>query len=237
MQTECDLSVVLPSYLEEENLRLLLPRLVQTLESLGVRWEVLVVDSASPMDNTADVCGQNRSRYVPRQGGNTFGAAVRTGIRLSCGRRVVFMDADGSHPPEFIRDLWAHRDEAEVIIASRYTAGGVTENSVSLVLMSRILNLSYSWILGLRCKDVSTSFKLYPGSALRSLELKCDHFDIIEEILYRLVHDNPPATLKEIPSAFKKRMFGETKRNLLLFVLSYVYTIVRLRLMVVGRRR
>jgi dolichol-phosphate mannosyltransferase len=232
---DIDLSVVLPAYLEEENLRLLLPRLTRTVELLGIRWEVVVVETMQPMDKTADVCIENGCTCIARKGGNSFGDAVRTGIRNSRGERVLFMDADGSHPPEFIEELWRHRGNADVIIASRYTPGGVTENSWSLVLMSRALNLSYSWLLGLNCCDVSNSFKLYPGDSLRALRLECSNFDIVEEILCRLVHGKPPATVKEIPATFKNRMFGDTKRNLVVFVASYLYTILRLRRMLPRR--
>ena len=231
MTEQIELTVVLPAYLEEENLRLLLPRLRATLDALALPWEVIVVDTMLPMDKTVDVCRANRCDYAPRVGGNNFGDAVRTGIKQSRGRWVLFMDADGSHPPEFIADLWRGREEATVVIASRYTAGGTTENSMALIWMSRLLNVTYSLILGLRCRDVSNSFKLYPGSALRRLTLICDHFDIVEEILYKLVKGKDRLSIKEIPFAFKKRMFGETKRNLMLFVLSYLFTIVRLRSM------
>ena len=231
MRDGIELSVVLPAYLEEENLRLLLPRLASTLETLGVHSEVIVVDTVAPLDRTRDVCLAHGCTYLPRTPGNEFGDAVRSGIAASRGRRVLFMDADGSHPPEFIADLWRSREQADVVVASRYTAGGVTENSLPLVLMSRVLNVSYAWVLGLPCRDVSNSFKLYPGAALRRLRLVCHHFDIVEEILYKLVRGPTRARIHEIPFAFKKRMFGDTKRNLLLFIASYAYTIVRLRRM------
>jgi dolichol-phosphate mannosyltransferase len=231
MSDQPDLTVVLPAYLEEENLRLLLPRLTATLATLNTTWEVLVVDTIEPMDKTRDVCLANGCTYLARAPGNEFGDAVRCGIAASRGRRVAFMDADGSHPPEFLTDLWRHRDEADVVVASRYTAGGVTENSAALVVMSRILNTSYALVLGLPCKDVSNSFKIYPGDALRRLRLVCRHFDIVEEILYKLVRGPARSRVVEIPFAFKKRMFGDTKRNLLIFIASYVVTIVRLRCM------
>lgn len=226
-----ELSIVLPAYLEEENLRLLLPRITSTLATLGVGWEVIVVDTIEPLDRTREVCLANGCGYLSRGPGNDFGDAVRSGIAASRGRRVILMDADGSHPPEFIADLWRHRDEADVIVASRYTAGGFTENSAALVAMSRVLNLSYALVLGLSCSDVSNSFKLYPGDALRRLRLVCRHFDIVEEILYKLVRGPARARVLEIPFAFKKRMFGDTKRNLAAFIMSYLYTIVRLRCM------
>lgn len=232
MSIEPALSVVLPAYMEEENLRVLLPRVVATLDALGIAWEVIVVDTNPPIDQTAAVCHANGCQCVPRAGGNDFGDAVRTGILQSRGERVILMDADGSHPPEFICNLWACRKDADIVIASRYTSGGVTENGWALKLMSRALNVSYSWFLGLKYADVSNSFKMYPGPLLRGLHLSCQHFDIVEEILFKLVHGHKSLRVKEVPFAFKKRMFGDTKRNLLLFVLSYAYTIVRLRFII-----
>jgi len=59
----------------------------------------------------------------------------------------------------------AGRDsEYDVVIASRYIDGGVTENDKSLIWMSRLLNVSYAIILGLKCKDVSTASSVPRGS-------------------------------------------------------------------------
>lgn len=225
----CDLTVVLPSYLEEENLRLLLPRIKEHCQNLTANFEILVVDTMTPMDGTSEVCKNIGVKYLNRQGGNTYGDAVRTGISNSRGEKVIFMDADGSHPPSVLGELYESKNEADIVIASRYIEGGFTENSRILVLMSLIVNMGYRLVLGLKCKDVSNSFKLYPGSALRSLNLKCQNFDIVEEILFKMVRSNPNFKIKEIPFSFKKRMFGETKRNLFSFIFTYVITLFKLR--------
>ncbi|MCM2351365.1 MAG: glycosyltransferase [Bacteriovoracaceae bacterium] len=225
----CDLTVVLPSYLEEENLRLLLPRIKEHCQKLTPNFEVLVVDTMTPMDGTSEVCKDIGVKYLNRQGGNTYGDAVRTGISNSRGEKVVFMDADGSHPPSVLDELYESKSEADIVIASRYIEGGFTENSKILVLMSLIVNMGYRLVLGLKCKDVSNSFKLYPGDALRSLNLNCQNFDIVEEILFKMVRSNPTFKIKEIPFSFKKRMFGETKRNLFVFIFTYVITLFKLR--------
>jgi len=227
---EPELSVVLPAYLEEENLRLLLPRLNHVLSGGREPFEIIVVDTQTPLDQTREVCVEHGALYLPRGGGETYGDAVRSGVAASKGRRVLLMDADGSHAPEFIPALLAARDRADVVIASRYIAGGYSENSLPLRAMSIVLNLSYAWILGLRCKDVSNSFKLYKGDQLRALRLKCHNFDIVEEILFKLSRANPGLRIVEVPFTFKKRMFGETKRNLLAFIFTYLYTIIKLRL-------
>lgn len=224
-----EISVVLPSYLEEENLRFLLPRILDTLRASGRTHEVVVVDTVAPLDGTAAVCEALGARYINRTPGNTFGDAVRTGIDEARGQNIIFMDADGSHTPEFIQNLIDAAPGHDVVIASRYVEGGFTDNSMALIAMSRLLNWTYSVVLGLRCKDVSNSFKLYRAEQLKSLQLSCANFDIVEEILHRLNKANPGLKIKEIPFSFKQRAFGKTKRNLVIFVFTYLQTIIRLK--------
>ena len=225
----CQLSVILPSYLEDENLRLLLPRIKSHCDAITQSYEILVVDTMTSMDGTREACEGLGVTYVNRKGGNTYGDAVRTGVLLSKGDRVVFMDADGSHPPSVLDELYSERERADIVVASRYIDGGFTENNRILVLMSLMVNLGYRIVLGLKCKDVSNSFKMYIGDDLRKLKLTCSNFDIVEEILYKVVKANPGIRIKEVPFSFKKRMFGETKRNLVVFIFTYFVTLIRLR--------
>jgi dolichol-phosphate mannosyltransferase len=224
-----DLSVVLPAYQEEENLRLLLPRICAVLPGISGNAEVVVVDTRSPLDATELVCEQYGARYVRRSPSDSFGDAVRVGIEQARGQWILFMDADGSHGPEWIPRLLAERDSSDIVIASRYTSGGSTENSPLLVFMSWILNVTYSVVLGLKVKDVSNSFKVYRAGLLKSLSLRCQNFDIIEEILFKIRRAHPEVRMTEIPFTFKARMFGRTKRNLLWFMVTYIGTMLRLR--------
>jgi len=223
------LSVVLPSYLEEENLRLLLPRLNSVLTSLGIGYETLVVDTMSPMDGTREVCEQNGALYLNRENGNLYGDAVRTGISRARGEFLLFMDADGSHPPEFIRKMYQQIEGNDIVIASRYIAGGSTDNTKILILMSLTVNILYSLVLNLKCKDVSNSFKLYHAALFQGLNLYCNNFDIVEEILFKIKKKHKSVKIKEIPFSFKKRMFGHTKRNLFVFIFSFLFTLIKLR--------
>ncbi len=223
-----DLSVIIPAYLEEENLRLLLPRLVTVLQATSVRWEILVIDTQSPIDNTAQVCEQNGVTHVARQGGTDYGDAVRTGIARAQGKWLLFMDADGSHSPEFIPRLLEASACHDVVIASRYVLGGATENPASLIFMSRVLNIIYRIVLRLPVHDVSNSFKVYDATLLKTANLECRHFDIVEEMLVKCSVARQPFRVIEVPFVFKARMFGHTKRNLLTFILSFYVTLWRL---------
>jgi dolichol-phosphate mannosyltransferase len=229
MKNSAKISVLLPSYQEEENLRIILPGIISVLKNITQNYEIIVIDTMTNMDKTPEVCEKLGVKYINREKGNYYGDAIRSGITKAEGEYIVIMDADGSHTPEFIRNLYEHHTDNDVVIASRYVVGGNTDVSWILILMSHIVNILYSVILGLNCKDASNSFKLYRADLLKKITLRCNNFDIVEEILFKLKSDNKSIRIKEIPYVFKERMFGQTKRNLFLFILSYGFTIIRLR--------
>ncbi|MCX5786118.1 MAG: glycosyltransferase [Elusimicrobia bacterium] len=229
MEDNIDLTVVIPAYNEAENLRVLLPRLAGALKRAEIISEILVVDRVVKTDATPEICRTNGAVYINRKNSDFFGAAIRTGIARSKGRFVAFMDADGSHPPEFVTELYRFRNDYDVVVASRYVDGGGAENTKTLIFMSRVLNRIYSLVLNIHCKDISNNFKLYRRELLVNLRLYCDNFDIVEEILFKIVKNNPGARIKEIPFNFEKRKFGETKRDLFAFMISFAVTLLKLR--------
>jgi len=231
VNNEVQLSVVIPAFCEEDNLRIILPELKIILENLQIKYEILVIGPREALDNSEIACNKIGATYLRRDRGNSFGDAVRTGIKRAEGQYVIFMDADGSHTPDFINNLYKKRKEYDVVIASRYVKGGKSENSKALVFMSSMVNLLYSIALSLNCKDVSNSFKLYQKSSLKNLKLVSSNFDIVEEILYKLKKANNDLKICEIPYFFKNRIAGRSKRNLPLFALSYLFTLIRLRVM------
>lgn len=222
------LSLLLPAYREAENLAWLLPELKAALEHITESYEILVMDAEQPLDATPEVCAANDVECIARIGGRLYGDAVRTGIRHARGRFILVMDADGSHDPSFISRLWERRADAEVVIASRYAEGGSTENPAVLIAMSRCVNVVFQIVLRLPVRDVSNSFRLYDGDSLRSIDLECSNFDIVEEVLVKLVAGPCQARVLEVPATFARRRHGETKRDLLAFAASYLATLRRL---------
>jgi dolichol-phosphate mannosyltransferase len=225
---DLELSIVLPAYEEADSLANLLPRLSEIARSLTPHHEILVIDTPSPRDETAAVCRRTGVRCIPRQGGVRYGDAIRTASRETSGRFVVLMDADGSHNPAFVAELWRQRHSADLVIASRYVRGGRTENPAVLIFLSLVVNVVFRLVLGLKCHDVSNSFRLYRGEHFRALRLQCSHFDIVEEILVKLVARHPGYRIGEVPSTFEKRKAGRTKRKLLIFALGYLVTLARM---------
>ena len=227
--SDVHISVVLPSYSEAENLEILLPELKKVLGGLALSYEVIVVDTQVPLDHTSSICQSNGVRYLNRTPDNSYASAVRSGIEAVKGEFTIFMDADGSHPPAFLENLWKHHQGNDLVIASRYIKGGKTDNPALLVFMSKLVNLVFSFVLGLKVHDVSNSLKLYKSEQLKSLHLVCRNLDVIEEILFKLIKNNKDFKIKELPFSFKKRMHGASKRSMLAFIWSYITTLIKLR--------
>ncbi len=216
---------------EEENLKILLPRLTKILEEYGITHKILVVDTVVPKDGTPDLCREFENVvYLPTEGGTDgYGRAVRTGINNVNSQYAILMDGDLSHPPEIIPTMLDLRKTNDMVISSRYTEGGHSDDSTINRTMSRILNIACSVILGIDCKDWSTSFKLYKSAQLKALSLTCEHFDILQEIMCKLHKNHPDFTFSEIPMSFSKRVHGSSTRRII-YGYSIAKTILKLRL-------
>lgn len=218
------ITVILPAYKEAENLKNILPRLKECLS--GIEHEILVVDSKTALDDTKEVCLENGCTHLPRTGGEFYGDAIRTGFASAQMEYTVVMDADGSHNPADILRFYdeMEKGQCDLVIGSRYCKGGNTANPWILIAMSRILNCAYKWVFKLPVEDVSDSFRMYKTDMIQKLNLSCQNFDIVEEILILLNIYNQGMRVVELPIIFEKRVEGESKRDLLKFVFSYITT-------------
>lgn len=228
-------AVLIPAFQELDSLRDILPRLNVVLGSMeAYTSRVLVVTEMQPPESTVRFLVTQHVTLVKRSPTNSFGDAIRSGIAAipeSC-ELTIIMDADGSHAPETIPKLLASAEEFDVVVASRYVQGGSSDNGPVLRWMSRALNWTYSLVLGIDCKDVSTNFKRYRTSDLKSIAVTSSNFDVVEEVLIRIAQRRRPKKLRilEIPDHFSERIAGISKRKLSVFIASYLLTLMRLRI-------
>jgi dolichol-phosphate mannosyltransferase len=183
----------------------------------------------SKMDDTDEICREFGVMLV-RQRGNNYGDAIRTGIEIAKYKHILIMDADGSMEPGDVKRLYDEikDDDYDIVIGSRYTKGGKTDNPAILIFMSRVVNIFYRLFFNIKVKDVSTSFRIYNAQKLKSLKLVSPDFDIVEEIIILFLDKFKGAAVKEIPVRFRERMKGESKRALLKFAFSYLISILKL---------
>ena len=211
--------VVVPTYNERDNIE----SLVREILAQDARLRVLVIDDSSP-DGTAEVVRRlmkddERISLLVRPGKLGLGTATIAGLR-ECLRRgcagAIVMDADFSHHPRYLPAmLRRYASGAQVVIGSRYVAGGGVSNwPLYRRAMSRAINLYAKLWLGLTVRDVSGAYRLYGASVLKELDLDriwSRGYSFQEEVLFWLRRAG--AKFGEVPILFEDRRFGQSKIN------------------------
>ena len=223
------ISATLLAYKEAENLRILLPDVKKQLEAIVDDFEIIVVDSKEPLDNTREICESNGARYI-NQHNDGFGDAFKTAIQNAKKSFFLTLDSDCSHNPIYIPKIYKKffDDNCDVVIGSRYAKGGKNIDRKSSVIMSRILNLVFRVALGIKANDISTNYRLYNTNDLRAIELKSNSFDILQEVLLKLKIYKPNLIIEEVPITFTKRVYGKSKRKLAIFIMQYIKSLFKL---------
>lgn len=223
-----NLSVIIPTYNEEENLKILLPELHRIIAGLNITYELLVVDAKTSQDRAEETCSVFNAKYF-RQVNSGYADAIRIGIEKSGCGLVLVVDADNSQDISKIPDMYdAIINGADVAIGSRYTKGGKTDDPPISVLMSKLLNGTYRLLLGFKEKDVSTDFRIYRKHLLTEIKTTCTNFDMIEETLFLLKRKFSDLNVVEIPIHYRQRVEGISKRQLLKFIQGYIRLLFRL---------
>src|SRR5215203_2234417 len=114
---------------------------------------------------------------------------LSSGIAGARGDYVLTMAADLSHPPAFVGSLWRKRRSADVIIASRYVAGGSVATGRLHYVMSRALNTFFARGLDVPIADLSSDFRLYRRRALIGPVKHASRLDILPQILVQAFAD------------------------------------------------
>ncbi len=112
------LSVVIPAFNEAGAIRAVVEDARQTLKSLGLEHEVIVVDDGSA-DGTAAEAAAAGARVLAHPANAGYGAAILTGVAQARFDLVAILDADGSYPPAELAKLLPHAAHFDMVIGQR----------------------------------------------------------------------------------------------------------------------
>ena len=227
-----NISVVIPALNEQENLELLLPLIQDTVAQLKLNAEIIVVDGGSHDDT--QLVAQKLGARVVEQNERGYGGALLAGFAAAQAPYLVTMDADLSHPPQFLKAFWEQRQEADLLVASRYVPGGRADMGIGRRILSTILNRTYGLLLGINLRDLSSGFRMYQQQVVAELDLQARDFDVLEEILVKIYVAG--GRIREVPFHYQVRNSGESHAKLIKFGWAYLKTLLRMCRLRYGKR-
>ncbi len=211
------LTVILPTYNESGNIATIIERIFQHVPEA----QVLVVDDNSP-DGTASIVekimqSEPRLRLLKRAGkeglGKAYLHAFSEVLKDQSVQRILMMDADLSHDPSYIQAMIRANTDADVVIGSRYCAGGGTQGwKPWRKLLSGFANRYCRTITGMPIYDATAGFILIKVDALRSADISsfdASGYAFLMELKYRLWRRG--AHFAEVPIIFVERREGQSK--------------------------
>jgi dolichol-phosphate mannosyltransferase len=229
-------TVCLPTYNERENL----PRMIEALAGvLRAGDRVLVIDDASP-DGTGELADSLAAEHPfldvlhreRKEGlGRAYVAAFRR-VLATDAELVLEMDCDFSHDPADVPRLVAAAEEgADLVLGSRYVAGGGTRNwGLLRRMISKGGSLYTAFFLHMGVSDPTGGFKCFRRTALERLDLDAitpRGYAFQIEMTYRLKRLG--CRVVEVPITFVDREVGTSKMSKAVF-LEAVWRVPLLRL-------
>ena len=219
------------TYNEEENIKFLIPEVIKNLKKTETDFDILVIDSQKSEDNTKSICSRyNEVKYFVQEG-PYFVDALKTAIKYADKDIFLYIDADFSHPPEYIPEIYRTftLNNADLVIGSRYVKGGKTDDFLINIIYSRILNFIYKILSGAyEIEDISGGYKMYKTEILKNIDFISKYFEMQIEILVKAKLKNPDMKIIEVPIHFKKRENGSSKRNYLTFLPHFLLIFIKL---------
>lgn len=229
--------VIIPTYNEKENIS----RMLDTVMSLQLQPEVLVIDDGSP-DGTALLVKEKIRKYPgrihieERKGKLGLGTAYIHGFKWALDRGykyIIEMDADFSHNPDDIPRLYeaCSKDGADLAIGSRYITGvNVVNWPIGRVLMSYYASAYVRFVTRMKLRDSTAGFVCYRREVLESINLDEIEFKgYAFQIEMKFKSYKKGFRITEVPIVFVNRVLGTSKMDSSIFG-EAVFGVIKLRL-------
>lgn len=216
MIAHMDCSIIIPTFNEKNNVRLIAARIIDILNRENCLYEIVFVDDSTDdtpaiLQNLCDEC--SCIRYIHREKERGLASAVVKGFYHSQGTQIIVMDADLQHPPELIPLILRRLSQADIVIPSRFVPGG---SDGGLTIFRKLVS---GIARGIGCisikklrpiSDSTSGYFAMKRSVIRGADLDPIGWKILIEVLvkgkYRTVH--------EIPYSFVAREVGESKMSI-----------------------
>jgi glycosyltransferase involved in cell wall biosynthesis len=223
------LSVLIPVHNEERTLTALL----DAVEASPEVYELVIVDDGST-DATPEILAardfRTPTQLIRHPQNRGKGGAIRTAIAAATGDVAVIQDADLEYDP---RDFWKLLEPfgqrgVEVVYGTRSFASH-SAYSFWFVIGNKAVTLFNNVLFNAYLSDLETCYKLMPLELWRSLDLRCNGFDIEPEITAKLLKRGH--RIFEVPISYAARSRAEGKKLTWHDGVKALWTLTRIRVL------
>jgi dolichol-phosphate mannosyltransferase len=226
-----ELSLVIPTLNEADNIRFIVGEIRSLLDRQSISCEIVVVDDHSD-DGTPEAVREMMNtdphlKLVYREGERDLSTAAVAGWREAAGRYFGIIDADLQHPPEVIPRLLSAVKEgsADLAVASRNVAGGGIKGWIFYRKIISWAAIGMAWILLpfslWKVKDPTSGCFVFDRKRVDLAKLKPRGFKILIELLVRGDFQN----VREIPYEFIERKDGRSKLTAKQYLLYFTHVL------------
>lgn len=230
------LAIVMPSYKEEENIRILIKKIRLELPYA----KIIIVDDSDILVNKKikKIVALDKniiliSRFKKLGRGSAIIQGFKEALKDNKIKYVFEMDSDLAHDPkEFIRFLEKIKFHGyDLVIGSRYLPGGKIKNiAKNRTIPSKIINKFLRLWLNINISDFTSGFRLYSRSAIKKIvssKIKSNGFITLSETLY--IIKTAGLSITEVPITWNYRIHGKSNVNANEFIVS-LYFVLKMRI-------
>ena len=223
------LSVVIPIFNEEPTIGDVIGRLKTTMQKIGFKHEIIVVNDCSE-DRSLEISKSQNVKVYSLKKHMGKGYALRTGFAKAKGEIIATIDSDGSHRPEELPRLLAPilQDKADLVIGSRFLRQKPVSTRKLNALGVRLFNVLIKILTRTEVSDSQSGYRVIKSEVLKNLSLKSGEYEIESEMLVKTARRG--FRVREVPISFEQRTYGKSRLDpmvdgfkiLLSIVLAYV---------------
>lgn len=166
-----EVSVFLPTYNEEQNIKTVTLKVQEVLEKVADKWEIIIVDDGS-VDSTREssiglIKSDRHIRLISHKVNRGYGAALKSGFYNARFSWIAFIDSDGQFDfAEFPKFIEKQKETDADLVIGYYKKRRV---SYFKILTSKIWELAVFLLFGLKVHDIDCGFKLISKKVIDSI--------------------------------------------------------------------
>lgn len=219
------ISVVLPAYNEEKNIKNAVENAISVLEKISKDYEIIIVDDGSK-DKTGEIADSLRSekvKVIHHEKNKGYASALKTGFENSSRELIFFTDADNQFDLNELRKFIPLSKYYDIVIGYRYERN----DPLHRLIISRIYNFLIRILFGIKVRDIDCAFKLFRKEVIKSIDIKHKGWLINTELMAKILKKG--YKFKEVPVMHYPRTEGKTTVNFKSMIETF-FELIKLRI-------